>query len=119
MRSALADLKPYLVDQDASGVKLNQNESPYDLPARLKKKIADALAREPWNRYPAHPPVRLIEAVARLTGHPKEGVVVGNSSNEIILARPPRLSASREGAWSWYLRASRSIPGSPAFWAFR
>jgi len=86
MRSALAELKPYLVNQDASGVKLNQNESPYDVPAQLKKKILDILAREPWNRYPAHPPARLIAAIARLTGHPKESVVVGNSSNEIILA---------------------------------
>lgn len=86
MRSALANLKPYLVDQDASAVKLNQNESPYDIPARFKKKILDALAREHWNRYPAHPPARLIGAIARLTGHPKESVVVGNSSNEIILA---------------------------------
>jgi histidinol-phosphate aminotransferase len=86
MRAALAGLAPYLVEQDASGVKLNQNESPYDVPAQLKKKILDCLAREPWQRYPAHPPARLIKAVARLTGHPETGVVVGNSSNEIISA---------------------------------
>jgi len=86
MRSALAELKPYLVNQDASAVKLNQNESPYDIPAKLKKRILDVLARESWNRYPAHPPARLIAAIARLTGHPKESLVVGNSSNEIILA---------------------------------
>jgi len=96
MRSALADLKPYLVDQDASAVKLNQNESPYDLPARLKKRILDALARERWNRYPAHPPIRLIDAIARLTGHPKESVVVGNSSNEIILATLLTVGATGE-----------------------
>jgi len=87
MREALSDLKPYWVDRgDAAAVKLNQNESPCDIPARLKKKILDVLAGERWNRYPAHPPARLIEAIARSTGRPKEGVVVGNSSNEIILA---------------------------------
>jgi histidinol-phosphate aminotransferase len=86
MRSAISDLKPYLVNQDASAVKLNQNESPYDIPARFKKRILEALARQPWNRYPAHPPARLLAAMARMAGVPEESVVVGNSSNEIILA---------------------------------
>jgi histidinol-phosphate aminotransferase len=86
MRSALSVLQPYRVDQNISGVKLNQNESPYDIPPGMKKKILDALARESWNRYPAHPPFRLIEALARSVRRPKESVVVGNSSNEIILA---------------------------------
>ena len=86
MRSALSDLNPYLVDQNTSGVKLNQNESPYDIPARFKKRILEALARQPWNRYPAHPPAGLIAAIARNAGVPKECVVVGNSSNEIIMA---------------------------------
>lgn len=86
MRKAIAEIEPYLVEQDSSAVKLNQNESPYDIPASLKKAVLGCLARKRWNRYPVHPPSGLIEAIARHTGWTKEGIVVGNSSNEIILA---------------------------------
>ena len=33
-------------------IKLDQNESPWDWPAALKKKITDQLLDEEWNRYP-------------------------------------------------------------------
>ena len=33
-------------------VKLNQNESPFDIPFSLKKELAEEAIRLPWNRYP-------------------------------------------------------------------
>ena len=105
MRKATAGLKPYLVVQDTSVVKLNQNESPYDVPARLKNSVLDRLAKENWNRYPCHPPQQLIEDISRYTGHPQDGIVVGNSSNEIVMSALQAICAPR----------NRMIVVSPGF----
>jgi histidinol-phosphate aminotransferase len=67
-------------------VKLNQNESPYDLPEPIKLRIRDALADRPWNRYPPFVASGFIGAVAEATGWPQEGVLVANGSNELIQA---------------------------------
>ena len=84
IRPAVRDRKPYIVDapEDAE-VKLNQNESPYDLPADVKREIADRVMQIPFNRYPSEQPRRLIRALADYTGHPAEGIIVGNGSNEL------------------------------------
>jgi histidinol-phosphate aminotransferase len=67
-------------------IKLNQNESPYDVPAELKERLWSALADRPWNRYPPFIAEDFISAVADATGWPGEGVLVGNGSNELIQA---------------------------------
>jgi histidinol-phosphate aminotransferase len=97
MRKEIADLAPYLVEQDSSAVKLNQNESPYDVPDSLKKAALERLAKARWNRYPDHPPQGLIEALARHTGWTKDGIVAANSSNEIILAIAQTFCAAGDG----------------------
>jgi histidinol-phosphate aminotransferase len=74
-------LRPYEPD-----VKLNQNESPYDVPAALKTRIQRALAERPWNRYPPFVAADFTAAVAEATGWPAEGVLVANGSNELIQA---------------------------------
>ena len=65
-------------------VKLNQNESPYDVPEALKARIAERLADRPWNRYPPFVASSFIGAVAEATGWPEEGILVANGSNELI-----------------------------------
>ncbi len=67
-------------------VKLNQNESPYDVPAELKARIAASLADRPWNRYPPFVASGFISAVSEATGWPTDGVLVANGSNELIQA---------------------------------
>lgn len=64
-------------------VKLNQNESPYDLPVELKRELVDAFLGIPFNRYPAEQPDGLRDAFAEHEGHPAEGILVGNGSNEL------------------------------------
>jgi histidinol-phosphate aminotransferase len=66
--------------------KLNQNESPYDLPAELKGEILAAVADTPWQRYPEFAPPELLAGLARHYGWVAEGVLVGNGSNELIQA---------------------------------
>ncbi|HEX2204227.1 MAG TPA: histidinol-phosphate transaminase [Longimicrobium sp.] len=67
-------------------IKLNQNESPYDVPDELKRRIAARLEDRPWNRYPPFVAASFIAAVAEATGWPEDGVLVANGSNELIQA---------------------------------
>src|SRR5262249_739863 len=67
-------------------IKLNQNESPYDVPAELKHRITRRLEGRPWNRYPPFVASGFISAVSEATGWPEAGVLVANGSNELIQA---------------------------------
>jgi histidinol-phosphate aminotransferase len=66
--------------------KLNQNESPYDLPAEMKREILAAVADAPWQRYPEFAPPELLAGLAGHYGWLAEGILVGNGSNELIQA---------------------------------
>lgn len=67
-------------------VKLDQNESPEDLPPELKARALERLARLPWNRYPELHAEDVRAAVARHEGWPEEGVVLAPGSNLLVLA---------------------------------
>lgn len=93
MDSALRHIKPtvrelgaYTLRHYEPRIKLNQNESPYDVPAELKRRLWDRLADRPWNRYPPFVASDFIAAVAEATGWMEDGVLVGNGSNELIQA---------------------------------
>lgn len=66
-----------------TSVKLNQNESPFDLPADFKHELLEAFEEIPFNRYPSDQPEALRQALARYTGHDAEGILIGNGSNEL------------------------------------
>ena len=72
-------LKPY-----EPRIKLNQNESPYDVPQAIKDRIHAALADRPWNRYPPFVASNFIQAVSEATRWPGDGILVANGSNELI-----------------------------------
>jgi histidinol-phosphate aminotransferase len=65
-------------------IKLNQNESPYDVPQAIKDRIQAELAERPWNRYPPFVASNFIQAVAEATRWPGDGILVANGSNELI-----------------------------------
>lgn len=90
-QAALARIKPsvralgaYTLRPYEPRIKLNQNESPYDLPQEIKDRVAARLAGRPWNRYPPFVADNFIEAVAEATRWPADGVLVANGSNELI-----------------------------------
>jgi histidinol-phosphate aminotransferase len=64
-------------------VKLNQNESPFDFPDPLKAELLETLRSTDLNRYPDEIPHRLRNALADRLGHPADGIIVGNGSNEL------------------------------------
>ena len=65
-------------------VKLNQNESPFDLPLWMKNAILDEFKHEAWNRYPDILPFRGIQAYADFVGMSPESVMMSNGSNEML-----------------------------------
>lgn len=91
--AALALVKPsvrkvaaYTLKVYEPRIKLNQNESPYDVPLELKRRIQEQLADRPWNRYPPFIAENFVSAVAEATEWPAEGILVANGSNELIQA---------------------------------
>ncbi|MDX1531856.1 MAG: histidinol-phosphate transaminase, partial [Rhodothermales bacterium] len=64
-------------------VKLDQNESPYDVPEPIKRAAAEAFLRLAWNRYPQDRPHALVRKLSEHLDWPAEGIVVGRGSNEL------------------------------------
>lgn len=84
IRPAVRAEKPYLVPGARPvSVKLNQNESPFDLPPALKRELLEAFFQIDFNRYPAEQPTRLIQALESHCGVEPGSILVGNGSNEL------------------------------------
>ena len=69
-----------------AAVKLDQNESPWDLPEPLRSRALERVARAELHRYPAMHADGVAERIAELEDWPVEGVVVTNGSNVLIQA---------------------------------
>jgi len=63
--------------------KLDQNESPYDVPPRVKQAALSHFLACDWNRYPPDRPHALIEALAAKLDWPEDGLIIGRGSNEL------------------------------------
>ena len=75
---------PYIVGMPpAIDVKLNQNESPFDLDPDFKRDLIERLMAEPFNRYATEQPERLRKAFADHVGVDASQVVIANGSNEL------------------------------------
>ncbi len=86
IKESVRQLESYVVPQDQSVIKLNQNESAHDVPDDLKDSILQKLKSISWNRYCENRPSALIAAIAEYTEFPQEGILAGNGSNEMIQA---------------------------------
>jgi histidinol-phosphate aminotransferase len=82
----LASVADYPYAKVDAPVKLDQNESPEDLPGDLKARALERLARLSWNRYPELHAEDVRAAIARHEDWPEAGVVLGPGSNLLVLA---------------------------------
>ncbi len=82
----LANVADYPYANVDARVKLDQNESPEELPPELKARALARLEKLPWNRYPALHAEDVRAALARHEGWPEEGVVLSPGSNLLVLA---------------------------------
>ena len=80
----LTSLKPYDPITGSYSVRLDANESYFDLPTVMKAKIADKLEQLDFNRYPAPLADGVINAFAKYYGVSPDCVTAGNGSDEII-----------------------------------
>lgn len=65
-------------------VKLDGNESPYDLEGEEKLALSERLAKLPVNRYPDPEALDVRTSLSRAVGFPVDGILLGNGSDEII-----------------------------------
>ncbi|HEX7333547.1 MAG TPA: histidinol-phosphate transaminase [Pyrinomonadaceae bacterium] len=79
-------LRAYTLAPHRASVKLNQNENPWDAPARIKEEVLRRFAARKWSRYPDFVPASLHERLAKFAGWKPDGIIAGNGSNELIQA---------------------------------
>jgi histidinol-phosphate aminotransferase len=110
----LAGVADYPYRKVDAAIKLDQNESPEDLPAEVKRRALERLAALPWNRYPELHAEDVRAAVARHEGWPESGVVLAPGSNMLIgaLAAAARQVLDTVPAFPYY-RGAAEAHGTP------
>lgn len=95
-------------------VKLDQNESPFDLPEDLKRRALERMEGLAWNRYPSLDAQEVRQALARRWDWPPEGVVVAPGSNLLIqaLVQAARRVLDTLPSFPHYAHAAR-LAGTP------
>lgn len=87
VRAAVRQLAPYRFSHHPfSSVKLDQNESPDDLPEEVRAEVLARVARVAFNRYPDIHAVDLEHRLADKHDWDPDGVVVANGSNSLVMA---------------------------------
>jgi histidinol-phosphate aminotransferase len=86
IKPAVRAQSAYTLSAPVARRKLNQNESPWDMPPEVKQEVLAEVGRAPWQRYPEFAPPALLAELALHYGWTADGVLVGNGSNELIQA---------------------------------
>jgi histidinol-phosphate aminotransferase len=85
IKPEVLEIEGYSVAAPVHTIKLNQNESPYELPVAIKEAFLDRLRSAVWSRYPSQVPEELhAELRKALKLPPGIDILVGNGSNELI-----------------------------------
>jgi histidinol-phosphate aminotransferase len=110
----LARLAAYPYRKVEAPIKLDQNESPYDLPPDLKERALERLRALPWNRYPDLHAEELRARLARAQGWPEDGVVLAPGSNFLVLALAQAARQVLDTAPSFaYYEGAAKVAGVP------
>ena len=80
----IKNFKSYKTETTPCKIKLSSNENPFELPDWLKEKVAKAVKKIPFQRYPDPTSQRLKEVIADFYGVKPENLVLGNGSDELI-----------------------------------
>ena len=86
MKSQVIKVPAYTLHAYEAEIKLNQNENPFDFPEDLKDETFRRFRARQWSRYPDFVPDSLRQSLADFVGWHREGVLVGNGSNELLQA---------------------------------
>ncbi|HLU46954.1 MAG TPA: histidinol dehydrogenase, partial [Planctomycetota bacterium] len=83
-RAGIRAVTPYVLVEEDAEVKLNQNESPLDVPLEIKDEVARRLRDLEWNRYAQRIPASLADAIAADARLDSGSVVLGTGSNLVL-----------------------------------
>jgi histidinol-phosphate aminotransferase len=86
IRKEVLDLPAYRIPVEEDVVKLNQNESPWDIPAEMKMKVIERFLSASWNRYGEAEPSMLKKQLAHFLGVWPDHIVIANGSNVLVQA---------------------------------
>lgn len=86
VKPAVRQIAAYTLAARRAAIKLNQNENPFDLEERIKRRVVEQALERPWSRYPEFNPKELLERLAAFSGWKADGILCGNGSNELIEA---------------------------------
>jgi len=81
---SVRSISAYSVPRIDCSVKLDGNESPYDLEGEEKLALSERLAKLPVNRYPDPEALDVRTSLSRAVGFSVDGILLGNGSDEII-----------------------------------
>lgn len=110
----LSGLAAYPYRKVEAAIKLDQNESPWDLPEDLKQRALERMSRAPWNRYPDMHAETTRALVGRWLDWPQDGVVIAPGSNFLVLAlaQATRRVLDTAPSFAFYEAAAR-LTGTP------
>jgi len=84
IKKILNNFRPYFVEEKDVVVRLDANESPYNLPDDLKKELMEELSKIEINRYPDAYIRDLRKVISEKEGIPEDCIIFGNGSDEFI-----------------------------------
>lgn len=84
IRPEIQGIQSYEPESAVPSIRMDANESPFDVSEELKTTILDGYNTKKWQRYPDPNCLELREAIAAFEGIAVDQIVVGNGSDEII-----------------------------------
>ncbi|HLX06754.1 MAG TPA: aminotransferase class I/II-fold pyridoxal phosphate-dependent enzyme, partial [Thermoanaerobaculia bacterium] len=121
VRPELRRLDAYRLDRSPCRHKLDQNESPYEPPRRLKRQVAERLLAADWSLYPDFHADELRRDLGAFHDWPADGILVGNGSNELLdlclsaLVQPGGEVLGSEPSFALYRMMVLKAGGVPRF----
>jgi histidinol-phosphate aminotransferase len=85
-RPEMAEVPAYATSTATAPIRLDRNESPEEMPQRLREEVLARLASAKWSRYPDPYAAQLKKALAERVGVSPDQVIVGNGSNSLFLS---------------------------------
>lgn len=84
LEPTLVEAGAYKIDTPQVTTKLDQNESPWDIPESIKRKVVEKAMAKSWNRYPSAYTDDLADKLAAYAGTTPGTVLLGPGSNYLV-----------------------------------
>jgi len=86
VRREVREEPAYAAAKGDAPIRLDRNESPFEMPEEMRREVLGRLEEQSWSRYADPWALELRSSLARREGLSPEGVLVGNGSNSLFLS---------------------------------